>query len=37
MQSFCLNFDHRTIDGADSGRFMSVLMRVLKGWDWKIE
>ena len=25
MQHFCLGFDHRTIDGADAGKFMSRL------------
>ncbi|MGA3262765.1 MAG: 2-oxoglutarate dehydrogenase, E2 component, dihydrolipoamide succinyltransferase [Terracidiphilus sp.] len=33
MQHFCLGFDHRTIDGADAGRFMSELKRTLEGWD----
>lgn len=33
MQYFCLGFDHRTIDGADSGRFMSELKKALEGWD----
>jgi 2-oxoglutarate dehydrogenase E2 component (dihydrolipoamide succinyltransferase) len=33
MQSFCLGFDHRTIDGADSGKFMSEFKKVLEGWE----
>jgi 2-oxoglutarate dehydrogenase E2 component (dihydrolipoamide succinyltransferase) len=33
MQHFCLGFDHRLIDGADAGRFMSEFKRTLEGWD----
>jgi pyruvate dehydrogenase E2 component (dihydrolipoamide acetyltransferase) len=33
MQHFCLGFDHRLIDGADAGRFMSEFKRVLETWD----
>ena len=36
MQSYCLGFDHRLIDGADGGKFMSVFKRVLEGWDREI-
>jgi pyruvate dehydrogenase E2 component (dihydrolipoamide acetyltransferase) len=36
MQSYCLGFDHRTIDGADGGKFMSVFKRVLEGWEREI-
>jgi len=36
MQSYCLGFDHRLIDGADGGRFMSVFMKTLDGWDREI-
>jgi 2-oxoglutarate dehydrogenase E2 component (dihydrolipoamide succinyltransferase) len=36
MQHFCLGFDHRTIDGADSGKFMSAFKKVLEGWDREI-
>jgi 2-oxoglutarate dehydrogenase E2 component (dihydrolipoamide succinyltransferase) len=36
MQHFCLGFDHRTIDGADSGKFMSVFKKTLEGWDREI-
>jgi 2-oxoglutarate dehydrogenase E2 component (dihydrolipoamide succinyltransferase) len=33
MQHFCLGFDHRTIDGADAGRFMFDFQRTLETWD----
>jgi 2-oxoglutarate dehydrogenase E2 component (dihydrolipoamide succinyltransferase) len=33
MQHYCLGFDHRTIDGADSGKFMSELQRTLESWE----
>jgi len=33
VQYFCLGFDHRTIDGADSGKFMSHFKRTLESWD----
>ena len=33
VQYFCLGFDHRLIDGADSGRFMSEFKRTLEEWD----
>jgi 2-oxoglutarate dehydrogenase E2 component (dihydrolipoamide succinyltransferase) len=33
VQYFCLGFDHRTIDGADAGRFMGEFKQVLEGWD----
>ena len=33
MQHFCLGFDHRLIDGADGGRFMSEFKKTLEGWD----
>ncbi|MGA2219539.1 MAG: dihydrolipoamide acetyltransferase family protein, partial [Terracidiphilus sp.] len=36
MQSYCLGFDHRLIDGADGGKFMSAFKRVLEGWDREI-
>jgi 2-oxoglutarate dehydrogenase E2 component (dihydrolipoamide succinyltransferase) len=36
MQSYCLGFDHRLIDGADAGKFMSVFKRTLDGWDREI-
>ena len=36
MQHFCLGFDHRTIDGADAGRFMAEFKRALEAWDKEI-
>jgi 2-oxoglutarate dehydrogenase E2 component (dihydrolipoamide succinyltransferase) len=33
MQYFCLGFDHRLIDGADSGKFMLEFKKVLETWD----
>jgi 2-oxoglutarate dehydrogenase E2 component (dihydrolipoamide succinyltransferase) len=36
VQYFCLGFDHRTIDGADAGKFMSEFKRALEGWDKEI-
>jgi 2-oxoglutarate dehydrogenase E2 component (dihydrolipoamide succinyltransferase) len=36
MQHFCLGFDHRTIDGADSGKFMTEFKKTLEGWDREI-
>jgi 2-oxoglutarate dehydrogenase E2 component (dihydrolipoamide succinyltransferase) len=36
MQSHCLGFDHRIIDGADGGKFMSLFKRVLENWDREI-
>ncbi|MGA2169946.1 MAG: 2-oxoglutarate dehydrogenase, E2 component, dihydrolipoamide succinyltransferase [Terracidiphilus sp.] len=36
MQHFCLGFDHRIIDGADGGRFMSEFKKTLEGWDREI-
>jgi 2-oxoglutarate dehydrogenase E2 component (dihydrolipoamide succinyltransferase) len=36
MQHFCLGFDHRTIDGADAGKFMAEFKKVLEGWDKEI-
>jgi len=33
LQYYCLGFDHRVIDGADSGKFMLELKRVLESWD----
>jgi pyruvate dehydrogenase E2 component (dihydrolipoamide acetyltransferase) len=33
MQFFCLGFDHRLIDGADAGKFMSEFKRGLETWD----
>jgi len=36
MEYFCLGFDHRLIDGADAGRFMSEFKRQLETWDGAI-
>ena len=36
MQYFCLGFDHRLIDGADSGKFMTEFKNVLESWDRNI-
>jgi 2-oxoglutarate dehydrogenase E2 component (dihydrolipoamide succinyltransferase) len=36
VQYFCLGFDHRTIDGADAGRFMSEFKQTLEGWKREI-
>jgi len=36
MQYYCLGFDHRLIDGADSGQFMSEFKSVLESWDREI-
>jgi len=32
MQHYCLGFDHRLIDGADAGKFMSELKKNLESW-----
>jgi 2-oxoglutarate dehydrogenase E2 component (dihydrolipoamide succinyltransferase) len=32
-QHFCLGFDHRIIDGADAGKFMSEFKKTLENWD----
>jgi len=36
MQYFCLGFDHRTVDGADAGKFMATLKTALESWDREI-
>ena len=36
MQRYCLGFDHRLIDGADGGKFMSAFKRTLEGWEREI-
>jgi pyruvate dehydrogenase E2 component (dihydrolipoamide acetyltransferase) len=33
MQYYCLGFDHRTIDGADAGKFMLEFQDALENWD----
>ena len=37
VQFYCLGFDHRLIDGADSGKFMLQLQRNLETWDRPID
>jgi len=32
MQYFCLAIDHRLIDGADAGKFMTEFKRILENW-----
>ena len=36
VQYFCLGYDHRTIDGADAGKFMSEFKRALQEWNREI-
>ena len=36
MQTFCLGFDHRLIDGADAGKFMLEFKKVLETWNLAI-
>ncbi len=36
MQHYCLGFDHRTIDGADAGRFMFEFKKTLEHWSAEI-
>ncbi len=33
MQTYCLGFDHRIIDGADAGKFMAAFKDALERWD----
>ena len=35
-QNFCLGFDHRTIDGADAGKFMAEFKKTLEAWSGDI-
>ena len=35
-QNFCLGFDHRTIDGADAGKFMADFKKTLENWSGDI-
>ncbi len=37
MQTYCLGFDHRTIDGADAGKFMTALKDALENWSQPVE
>ncbi len=36
MQTYCLGFDHRLIDGADAGKFMLEFKKSLETWDREI-
>jgi pyruvate dehydrogenase E2 component (dihydrolipoamide acetyltransferase) len=36
MQHFCLGFDHRLIDGADAGKFMTDFKKALESWDREV-
>ncbi len=36
MQTYCLGFDHRLIDGADAGKFMTAFKNALENWDREI-
>jgi 2-oxoglutarate dehydrogenase E2 component (dihydrolipoamide succinyltransferase) len=36
VQYFSLGFDHRTIDGADAGKFMGEFKRALETWDQEV-
>jgi 2-oxoglutarate dehydrogenase E2 component (dihydrolipoamide succinyltransferase) len=36
VQNFCLGFDHRLIDGADSGKFMTAFKANLENWNTAI-
>ena len=36
MQYFCLGFDHRLIDGADSGKFMLEFKHTLENWNHEL-
>lgn len=37
MQQYCLGFDHRTIDGADAGKFMTAFKDALEKWNTPVE
>jgi len=37
MQSYCLGFDHRLIDGADAGKFLATFQKKLENWDEGLE
>ncbi|MDE3199496.1 MAG: 2-oxoglutarate dehydrogenase, E2 component, dihydrolipoamide succinyltransferase [Acidobacteriota bacterium] len=36
VQYYCLGFDHRLIDGADSGKFMTTFKNTLENWNHPI-
>ena len=37
MQMHCLGFDHRIIDGADAGKFMTAFKNALEGWSQQVD
>ena len=37
MQYHCLGFDHRLIDGADSGKFMTEFKKALENWNRPVD
>ena len=37
MQYHCLGFDHRLVDGADSGKFMTEFKKTLENWNRPID
>jgi len=37
VQYYCLGFDHRLIDGADSGKFMTIFKHALEHWDQPLD
>ncbi len=37
VQYYCLGFDHRIIDGADSGKFMTEFKKTLENWNREFE
>ncbi|MGA2251068.1 dihydrolipoamide acetyltransferase family protein [Terracidiphilus sp.] len=37
MQTHCLGFDHRIIDGADAGKFMTAFKDALENWNRPVE
>jgi pyruvate dehydrogenase E2 component (dihydrolipoamide acetyltransferase) len=37
MQQYCLGFDHRIIDGADAGKFMTAFKDALEKWNSPVE
>jgi 2-oxoglutarate dehydrogenase E2 component (dihydrolipoamide succinyltransferase) len=37
MQTYCLGFDHRIVDGGDAGKFMTEFKNVLEQWNRSLE
>ena len=37
MQHYCMGFDHRLIDGADAGKFLSDFKKTLEGWNRELD